>query len=161
MSDVLQPHANVPAVRKVAAGEDVFGEALVAAGTLAFKVVPPDPNGLLIFEMTLTQKGGPARHLHHNQDEWFYAIQGQFIFEVGQERLQLNPGDSIFGPRGIPHVWAYVGDTPGRLLFTFMPAGKMVAFLREIAKANAPAPQEPEFWRVYDLELVGPPLAIE
>ncbi len=81
--------------------------------------------------------------------------------EIGQERMRLKPGDSVLAPREIPHVWAYVSDTPGRLLFTFMPAGKIEAFFREIAKANAPAPQEPDFWRAYDLELVGPPLQIE
>jgi hypothetical protein len=47
------------------------------------------------------------------------------------------------------------------MLFTFMPAGKMEAFMREIAKASAPAPQEPDLWRAYDMELLGPPLAIE
>jgi len=161
MNSASQPHTNIPSIRKVAAGEDLFGEAMVAAGSLAFKVVPSDPNGLLIFEMTFHQKGGPARHLHHYQDEWFYVVEGEFIMEVGQERMRLYPGDSIFAPREVPHVWAYVGETPGKMLFTFLPAGKMEAFMREIAKASASAPQEPDFWRVYDMELVGPPLAIE
>src|SRR5262245_30151794 len=127
MNNLSQPQANVPPVRKVAAGEDLFGEDRVAAGSLAFKVVPSDPNGLLICEMTFHQKGGPARHLHHDQDEWFYVVEGEFIMEVGQEKMRLNPGDSIFAPREVPHVWAYVGDTRGRMLFTLMPAGKMEA----------------------------------
>src|SRR5258708_3340598 len=108
MNNLSQPHANVPPLRKVAAGEDLFGEARVAAGSLAFKVVSPDPTGLFVCEMTLHQKGGPARHLHHNQGEWFYAIEGEFILEIGQERMRLNPGDSILAPREIPHAWAYV-----------------------------------------------------
>ena len=89
--------------------------------------------------MTFHQKGGLARHLHHDQDEWFYPIEGEFIMEIGQERMQLNPGDSILARREIPYVWAYISDTPGRMLFTFMPAGKIEAFFREITKANAPA----------------------
>ena len=161
MNNPLQPHVTVSPARKVAAGEDLFGEERVAAGTLTFKVVPSDPNGIFICEMTFHQKGGPARHLHHYQDEWFYAIEGKFIMEIGQERMQLNPGDSILAPRETPHVWTYISDTPGRMLFTFMPAGKIEAFFREITKANAPAPQEPDLWRAYDLELVGPPLQIE
>jgi quercetin dioxygenase-like cupin family protein len=150
MGGVSQPQTDVP-VRKVAAGEDLFGEALVAAGNLAFKVVPPDSNGLLIFEMTFQKKGGPARHLHHEQDEWFYVVEGEFIMEVGPERMRLSPGDSILAPRKVPHVWAFVSDTPGR----------MVAFMREIAKASGPAPQDPDFFRAYGMELVGPPLALE
>ena len=73
-------------------------------------------------------KGGPAWHLHIDQDEWFYAVEGEFLIEVGQERFRLKPGDSLLAPRRVPHVWAYVGDVCGRTLITFMPAGKMEAF---------------------------------
>jgi len=42
-----------------------------------------------------------------------------------------------------------------------MPAGKMEAFFREVTKANAMPPQDPELWRAHGMELVGPPLSIE
>ena len=54
-------------------------------------------------------------------------VEGEFIVEVGQERIRLNPGDSLLAPRQVPHVWAYVGDTRGRMLIAFMPAGKIQA----------------------------------
>jgi len=162
MSNVLQPQANVPPVVRLAAGEDQFGEYRgIGIGSIAFKVCSPDPNGLFICEITLHQKGGPARHLHHDQDEWFYAVEGEFILEIGQERITLNPGDSILAPSEVPHVWAYVGDTTGRLLVTFNRAGKMEGFFCEITKTNAGAPQITEFWRTYGMELIGPPLAID
>ncbi len=162
MNHVSQPHVNLPSVVKIAAGEDQFGEYRSnGIGYVAFKVTSPDPNGPLIIEITLHEKGGPARHLHHDQDEWFYAVEGEFILEVGQERMRLNPGDSILVPRNTPHAWAFVGDTTGRMLFTFLPAGKMEAFFREITKANAVAPQDPDLWRTYGMELVGPPLLSE
>ena len=28
-------------------------------------------------------KGGPPRHVHFEQDEWFYVIKGDYVFEVG------------------------------------------------------------------------------
>jgi mannose-6-phosphate isomerase-like protein (cupin superfamily) len=58
------------------------------------------------------------------QAEWFYALEGEFSIEVGQERITLKPGDSLLAPRKVPHVWAYVGATRGRILIAFMPAGK-------------------------------------
>jgi quercetin dioxygenase-like cupin family protein len=161
MNNILQAHANVPSVGKVTTGQDQFGQHRGnGIGSIAFKVCSPDPNSLFICEITLHQKGGPARHLHHDQDEWFYAVEGEFILEIGQERIKLNPGDSILAPSEVPHVWAYVGDTPGRLLITFNRAGKMEAFFHEITQANARAPQEPELWRSYGMELMGPPLPI-
>ncbi len=103
-------------------------------------------------------KGGPARHLHPAQEEWFYCLEGPFLIEVGQERFPLGPGDSILAPRKIPHVWAFVGNKPGKLLIAFTPAGKMEAFFQEITKANAMPPQDPELWRAHGMELLAPTL---
>ncbi|MGE5249772.1 MAG: cupin domain-containing protein [Bacteroidota bacterium] len=132
------------------------------ASDFFFKVSTADSHGsLLVVEMTHHAKGGPVCHLHYNQDEWFYVVEGEYVFEVGQERLRLKAGDSVFGPRKVPHVWSFVGDTPGRILFVFTPADQIEAFFREIGKANAPLPQDPALFRAYGMELVGPPLAIE
>jgi quercetin dioxygenase-like cupin family protein len=133
----------------------------LGVSVIQFKVTPQDGSGLLILENTFHAKGGPARHLHYDQDEWFYAAEGEFIIEVGQERFEMKPGDSLLAPRQVPHVWAYVGEGPrGRMLITFMPAGQMEAFFREVTKANAMPPQDPALWRAHGMELVGPPLPV-
>jgi quercetin dioxygenase-like cupin family protein len=153
--------ASLPPARFVAAGEDRFGELRgLGVSTIAFKVVPEDSNGLFILENTFHAKGGPARHLHYEQDEWFYVLEGEFLIEVGQERTRLRPGDSLLAPRRVPHVWAYVGEARGRILITFLPAGKMEAFFREVTRANAMPPLDPELWRAHGMELTGPPLAV-
>lgn len=85
-------------------------------------------------EHTSSKKGGPPGHLHHNEDQWFYVIEGQYIAEIGSQRVQLKPGDSILGPREIPHAWAFVGDTQGRMLIVFAPANQMEAFFRDNEK---------------------------
>ncbi len=161
MNDSAQTQANVPPILRVAAGEDRFGEHRgLGISAITFKVSPHDSNGLLIIENTFHAKGGPPRHLHYDQDEWFYCVEGDFIMEVGQDRFKLNAGDSVLAPRQVPHVWAYVGDAQGRMLITFMPAGKMEAFFREVTKANAMPPPAPELWHVHGMELLGPPLSI-
>ncbi len=162
MNDSAQNQANVPPILRVMAGADRFGEHRgLGISAITFKVTPQDSNGLLIIENTFHAKGGPLRHLHYDQDEWFYCVEGDFIIEVGQERFKLNAGDSILAPRQVPHVWAYVGDAQGRMLIAFMPAGKMEAFFHEVTKANAMPPQDPELLRAHGMELIGPPLPIE
>lgn len=148
---------------KVAVGEDQFGEYRgLGISFISFKLCPKDSNDLFIIENTFREKGGPARHLHYDQDEWFYSIEGDFIFEVGQDRFSLKPGDSLLAPRKVPHVWAYTGGSiSGRILIAFLPAGKMEAFFREVTGANAMPPQDPELWRVHGMELIGPPLLIK
>ncbi len=133
----------------------------LGVSAIAFKVIPQDSQGTLIIENTFWQKGGPARHLHHDQDEWFCAVEGEFILEVGPERFMLRPGDSLLAPRKVPHVWAFTGGVRGRMLIAFLPAGQMEAFFREVTKANAMPPQDPELWRAHGMELLGPPLAFD
>lgn len=160
MSESLS--TDMPAALRVAAGADRFGEQRgLGISTIAFKVTTSDPDGLLILENTFLAKGGPARHLHYDQDEWFYILEGEFQFEVGADRFRLQTGDSLLAPRQVPHVWACAGNGRGRILVTFLPAGKMEAFFREVTRANAMPPQDPELWRAHGMELLGPPLSVE
>ena len=164
MDESLQTWADIPSARarRLAAGEDRFGEQRgLGISSIDFKVVPQDSTGLFVLENTFHQKGGPARHLHYDQDEWFYALEGEFLFEVGPDQLRLKPGDSLLAPRRVPHVWAYVGNARGRILVAFMPAGKMEEFFREVTKANAMPPQDPALWRAHGMELLGPPMRVE
>jgi len=162
MTDPAQRPAPQSAAPLVAAGADRFGlQRGLGISTIAFKVTPQDSAGLLILENTFHAKGGPARHLHHAQDEWFYAVEGAFLIEVGDARMTLHPGDSVLAPRGVPHVWASVGEQGGRILVAFQPAGKMEDFFRVVTAADAMPPQDPDLWRTHGMELLGPPLAVE
>jgi mannose-6-phosphate isomerase-like protein (cupin superfamily) len=154
---------------RVPAGEDRFGERHnLGVSSTDFKVSTQDSSGgLFTMEHTNRKKGGPPRHLHHNEDEWFYAIEGEYIFEIGTDRFRLKSGDSILGPREVPHAWAFGGDTPGRLLIAFAPANKMEAFFRETMKrhdsaySNSSDANDKEFFHAYGMELLGPPLSVE
>lgn len=153
---------SVPQIIKVEAGQDRFGEYRgLGISAISFKIVPSDSDGILILENTFTGKGGPPRHLHYEQDEWFYVLEGEFIIEIGKDIFNLNPGDSILAPRKIPHVWAHTDSGRGRILITFMPAGRMEAFFRIVNRADAMPPQDPSLWKDHGMELAGPPLAIK
>jgi quercetin dioxygenase-like cupin family protein len=148
-------------IRIVKSGNDKFGESRsLGISRIDFKLSSADGDGLFILENTFHSPGGPAKHLHHTQNEWFFCLEGKFLFEVGSTKIELNPGDSLLGPMGIPHVWAHVGDKVGRILVVFSPAGKMEAFFREVTKANAMPPQDPALWREHGMELLGPPMSI-
>jgi quercetin dioxygenase-like cupin family protein len=139
MSESLS--ADMPTALRVVAGADRFGEQRgLGISTIAFKLTMPNPGDLFILENTFQAKGGPARHLHYDQEEWFYILEGEFHFEVGAERFYLQAGDSLLAPRQVPHVWAFVGEASGRILIAFLPAGKMEAFFREVTRANAMPP---------------------
>lgn len=76
------------------------------------------------------------------------------------ERLRLGPGDPVLAPRGVPHVWAHVGEGCGRIVIAFAPAGRMEAFFRAVTARDAMPPLDPASWRAHGMELLGPPLAV-
>lgn len=144
-------------------GADRLNEALELGGanTYACKVSTKDTGGaLFLIEQKNLRKGGPPRHVHHSQDEWFYVVEGEFIAEVGAEKFRLEPGDSLFAPRKIPHAFAHVGENDGRLLIGFQPAGEMEHFFHEIAKMPDYAKDE-KLYRACGMELLGPPLPVD
>ena len=95
---------------KIAAGVDRFGEELhIMGGQFNLMVSSKDTGGdLCIYNTSRQEKGGPAFHLHHQQDEWFYVIAGEFIVKVGDDVFNLKPGDSAFAPRTTPHAFAKI-----------------------------------------------------
>jgi mannose-6-phosphate isomerase-like protein (cupin superfamily) len=146
-------------------GKNRFEEELMIWGAipLQIKVSGKDTDGsLFVFEHAKMSKGGPPRHFHYEQDEWFYAREGEFAFEVGDEKFVLRPGDSLFAPRMVPHVWAYVGDKPGTLLLTVQPAGSLEEFfMKSCAMTKPPTIQEAEqSFAAHGMKVVGPPLAV-
>jgi len=143
----------------VPAGSDTEG-ARRGLGVSAIQFKVAGRSDLLVLENTFHAKGGPARHLHVDQDEWFYALEGEFILEVGDRRVHLRPGDSMLAPRQVPHVWAHVGDAHGRILIAFTPAGAMEDFFRIVTADNAMPPLDPALWRAHGMELIGPPLQV-
>jgi DNA-binding transcriptional MerR regulator len=114
----------------VAAGEDRFGEHIRLGGEpVDCKLSAQDTNGAMcIFEVT----AGWPRHLHHDQDEWIYVIAGEVEFLVGEKLFRAGPGESVFMPRNVAHVWSPVGAEPAKLINVYQPAGKIEAFFHEI-----------------------------
>jgi mannose-6-phosphate isomerase-like protein (cupin superfamily) len=148
---------------RVAAHGDRFGRERKVFGVMPFtvKVAAQDSDGrFFVIEQDNPYPGGPPRHVHHEQDEWFYAVRGSYMVEVGGEMHRLGPGDAVFAPRGVPHGWALDGAEPGRLLIAFQPAGAMEAFFDaacELPDMPSPADAAPLF-EAHGMSIVGPPL---
>ena len=149
----------------VPTGGDRYQEHRTVFGTMSidFKVSASDTNGgFFVLENTDNSRGGPPRHIHHEQEEWFYVVESDYIVEIGDERHSLGPGDSVLAPRKVPHVWAHVGEGTGRLIVAFQPAGEMEAFFSELAKVKGRPPREElhGLFRSHGMEVTGPPLAV-
>ncbi len=117
---------------------------------------------------TLAPRGtGSPLHVHHNEDEWFYVIEGELTFWVGGEVSVAPAGAFVFGPRNIPHTFT-VSSPEARFLLVVEPAGfeGFVSALGEPARERVipPPPSEPPDMEAlttlaaeYGLEILGPP----
>jgi len=149
---------------RVAAGKDRFEKpiSLFEGDTFYTKVSGKDTDGdVYVFESTRIEEGGPSLHLHFEQDEFWYVVQGEFLFKVGEETFSAKAGDSVFGPRRIPHAFAKVGEGEGKLLMFFQPAGKMEAMFTKISEGatkNMTEQQQDKFREEHGIKRVGPPL---
>ena len=82
-------------------------------------------------------------------------MDGEVVFQIGNDRKQLRAGESVLAPRNIPHTFSCVSEKPGRMLIAFTPAGKMEQYFRDTAIPNPPI-QDAAFFRRYGMELIGP-----
>lgn len=146
----------------VKANESRFNEKTLVGGKSPnnIKISLKDTGGnLSVFEYIGNEKGGPPLHVHPNQDEIFYVVDGRYLFQVGDKQFHLNAGDTIFLPRELPHTFAQLSDT-GKMLFFFQPAGKMEDFFRAIGELkSAPTPEQgAQIFADHEMKVVGPPL---
>jgi mannose-6-phosphate isomerase-like protein (cupin superfamily) len=146
------------------AGKDRYGDdgaRIWGLIPLNIKIATTDSQGgLMLFEHRKMSKGGPPRHVHFEQDEWFYVIEGEFAFEIGEAKYRVTVGGSVFAPRKVPHAWACVSDTPGTILTMVSPAGTFEAFIRETATFDRlPSPEEvAAAFERHNMKVLGPPL---
>ncbi len=117
---------------------------------------------LAVFEDIVEPGVGPGRHIHYNQDETFFFLEGDFIAEVGGELFEFTPGDVAFIPRGTVHAFKNIGNTPGRLRYIFTPALTIEEMFREFYASLENGTFSPELMasvsKKHGQEFVGPPL---
>jgi quercetin 2,3-dioxygenase len=142
----------------VKAGKSRFTE-YNPAGVL--KVSSKDTNGEFCLFETKNELGpmaGPPLHLHKFQDEVFQIIEGEFLFQVGEQKIKASAGDFVFGPRTVPHTF-YQLSKKAHMIFSYNPAGKMEDIMKEMVKFM---PQNPEAFAKAcaenDVPFVGPPM---
>lgn len=84
-------------------------------------------------------------HVHHHTDETFYVLSGRLTLWVDGQVHELETGDYVHIPRGVPHAQGNRGDEATHLLMTVSP-GDFVDFFRarEVIIQTAP-PGHPDY----------------
>jgi quercetin dioxygenase-like cupin family protein len=144
-------------------------EAVWFLGTLGIVKASAETTGgqMAVLEQLAPRGAGSPLHVHRNEDEWFYVIEGELTLWVGGAVIELPAGGFAFGPRDIPHTFT-VSSEEARFLLGVQPGGfeGFVRALSEPAQSLTipPAATEPPDMEVlaktaaeYGLEILGPP----
>jgi quercetin dioxygenase-like cupin family protein len=87
--------------------------------TITLKASNP---GVGITEVVLRPGEEPPMHIHKNEDEWLYVLDGEVTFHVGGEDHFGKAGAFVSFPRGIAHTFSIESET-GRILVINTPGG--------------------------------------
>jgi len=102
-----------------------------------------------IMEAIVRKGAEPPRHVHENDDEAYYVLEGRFHFEAGGLEFEAGPGDLVFLPRGVPHGWT-IEETGARTLWVASPGG-IDGLFTEIGNPTD-RPELPPAWDELPLE---------
>ena len=87
---------------------------------------------LSVFEGLVPPKGGPPLHIHHQQEEAFYVLEGTFSFLSGDKTIKAEPGSFMWIPRETLHTFKNTGTESGRALVASTLPGSHERFFREV-----------------------------
>jgi quercetin dioxygenase-like cupin family protein len=102
-------------------------------------------------EIVISPGEEPPLHIHKNEDEWFYMLDGEVSFHVGHETFRGQPGSFVLFPRGIAHTFT-VESNSARFLLMITPGG-----FERMFEANPQTPEDAgKAMMALECEIVGP-----
>lgn len=140
-SQAGQPTKTEPRVLHVPRGE---GRAVWVVGdTYTFKAVSKDTNGqLFAWEAEIPPHAGPPAHVHLNQFESYYVIEGELEVLDGATTFAATAGSFVYIPAGAVHAFRNRTDRPVRMLIWMTPGGFEDFFL-EVGQPARPGEKAP------------------
>ena len=113
------------------------------------------------FESIVPPNGGPPRHYHQNEDEFFYVLEGETVFWLEGATMTKKAGEAMLIPRGKEHTFTAVGSTRARLVATVTPGG-FEGFFAKVSARGLRIPEDlsevAKLSAEYGMIVTGPPL---
>lgn len=156
-------NAAVSIVRAEGEGERLrfFG-----GGVITMKATAQETDGaFLLFEDVMARGKTTPLHLHPNEDEALYVLEGEILVHIDGEDHAVGPHGLAVAPRGVPHAFLVTSES-ARLL-TWQTPGSAEGFYRgasEPAGSGSDAAAPADFARVREaaerfggMQVLGPP----
>jgi quercetin dioxygenase-like cupin family protein len=94
------------------------------SGTRNFRLIGPETgaSNLEVIIGEIERGKGALPHAHPGIEQVCYVLEGRARVEIGDESVgELGPGDSVFFPADVPHVFTTVSEEPVKVLVIYAP----------------------------------------
>ena len=96
----------------------------VVGDVYRFLVTGEETNGkYALWEALVPPGGGPPPHVHSQEEEGFFVLEGEITFTINGEKIQARAGTFANMPVGTPHSFKNESDHPAKMLISVAPAG--------------------------------------
>ena len=109
----------------------------VSAGELVTVLAAAEQTGgaFGLMEGVIAKGAEPPPHVHHQEDESFFVLEGEVVVRVGHDSFVATPGSFVFCPRDVPHLLTVRTEQVRSL--TWVTPGGLESFFVELGE---PAP---------------------
>jgi len=164
MTAAVQPAGPASAVPFLLAKPDEG--ASPAATPHLFKAQAAETGGRFDFmTATYAPMTGPPLHLHREQDDSFYVLDGILTVQVGDDVFDIGTGDFLSIPPGTPHSFdnLHNGGRPVHALNVMTPGGFFPMFDEMGRQEEGPdlAERMSQVTQKYGTVILGPPLRVQ
>ncbi len=153
----------VPIVRADGEGERLR---FWGGGVMTMKATAEETGGaFLLFEDLMSRGKTTPLHVHENEDEGLYVLEGEILVHIDGKDYPVGPRGVAIAPRGVPHAFLVTSQT-ARVL-TLQTPGSAEPFYRgasEPASADTDPSGPVDFARVREsaersggMKVLGPP----
>jgi quercetin dioxygenase-like cupin family protein len=153
----------MPVIRNEGEGERMW---FAGGGVFTWKATGEETGGaFLMFEDRMERGKVTPLHIHPNQDEAMYVLDGEIVAHVEDAQHRVGAGGLFFAPRGVPHAFMVASETAH--ILSLQTPGSGESFYREAgepATSDADASRPPDWARLRHvaersdcIEILGPP----
>ena len=109
-------------------------------GLMTTKAEPEETGGAYcLMEQLLTPACNPPMHVHRDEEEAFYVLEGEIDFEVDGAVVRATAGSFALAPRGLAHRFEVRSPTARVLVITSSAGAPTGGARRFFAAAGEPA----------------------
>ncbi len=107
------------------------------AGIEADILVGGENSPMTAMNLTVRPNTGAPAHISHSEDKFFLVTEGRLVFLVGDDRVEVNSGESISVGQGVVHSFTPLDESVAKMTLVSTP-GRHDLFFQAMGSLSTP-----------------------